>query len=177
MDIVVSNHKRHSISIVVTGVAGAGKSTIGSLLAQRLGYAFEDADRFHSEANVKKMRNAIALCDEDRMPWLMSLNQLLHGWWDTGTSGVLACSALKKQYRDILGDGSPMQTLQFVHLDGTRDLIEKRLAERPNHFMSPFLLTSQFEALECPDCEDIIKVSIEPSPEQIVQQILERLLL
>lgn len=176
MDIVVSNHKLHSISIVVTGVAGAGKSTVGSLLAQRLGYVFEDADRFHPEANVEKMRNAIALCDDDRAPWLANLNHLLHGWWETGTSGVLACSALKKQYREILSDGSPMQTLQFVHLDGTRELIERRLAQRTNHFMPPLLLASQFEALEYPDSKNVITVSIEPPPEQIVEHILGRLL-
>jgi gluconokinase len=148
------------------GVTGAGKTTVGNLLAQQLGWEFADADSFHSPANVEKIRLGIPLDDADRAPWLKSLRQAMERWAAERRNVVLACSALKKSYRDQLFLGSEVK---FVYLKGSYDLIYQRLRLRHGHFASEKILASQFAALEEPD--DAIKVDIDQSAEQIVAAI------
>jgi carbohydrate kinase (thermoresistant glucokinase family) len=160
--------------LIVMGVSGSGKSTIGSLLVQRLHWEFEDADWLHPASNVEKMHSGIPLTDEDRWPWLHAVA----GWIDqtrrAGGHAVVACSALKRRYRDILiGDRADVR---LVYLKGEETLIARRLAIRHEHFMPRSLLHSQFEALEEPGAdENPIIVSIEPPPREIVARILSGL--
>jgi gluconokinase len=162
---------KHSRSIVVMGVSGCGKSTIAAALALALGQAFFDADGFHPPANVEKMRNGQALTDTDRWPWLAALNQKLRAQEQEGSPSVLACSALKQIYRDALSKDLPQ--LVFVHLQGSLELIAKRMAARQHEYMPASLLQSQFATLETPT--DAITVSIDQPVEQIVAAILVRL--
>ncbi len=150
------------------GVAGAGKTTIGQLLAQRLGWPFHDADDFHPPANVAKMRAGIPLTDEDRVPWLAQLNELAKSANNAGHRLIIGCSALKARYREQLAAG--VEGMRFVYLQGSQDLIARRMAARRGHFMPPGLLDSQFAALEEPT--DAIVVSIEQAPEAIVEEIV-----
>lgn len=152
------------------GVTGAGKTTIGVLLAQRLGWEFADADGFHSPANVEKIRHGIALDDADRAPWLRALRQAMNGWAAEHKSVVLACSALKRSYRDELHIAGETK---FVYLKGSYDLIFQRLRQRHGHFASETILASQFAALEEPD--DAITVSIDDTEEKIVADIVRQL--
>jgi gluconokinase len=160
--------------LIVMGVSGSGKSTVGSLLVHRLHWEFEDADWFHPASNVDKMHSGIPLTDEDRWPWLRAVA----GWIDqtrrSGGHGVVPCSALKRRYRDILiGDRADVR---LVYLKGDETLIARRLATRHEHFMPRSLLHSQFEALEEPGAdENPITVSIEPPPREIVARILAEL--
>ena len=149
--------------VVVMGVTGCGKTTVGRLVAQRLGAQFVDADDFHPPANVAKMRAGIPLDDADRRPWLDALNARLREAAARGESLVLACSALKAAYRERLREGIP--GLRFVHLEGARDLIAGRLAARSGHYMNPALLDSQFATLEPP--ADALQVDIGAPPEQL----------
>ena len=157
------------VIVVVMGVTGSGKTTIGVLLARRLGWEFVDADSFHSAANVEKMRQGIALDDADREPWLRSLHEAMEGWGAEHKSMVLACSALKRSYRDELCLGET----RFVYLKGSYDLISQRLRQRHGHFASETILASQFAALEEPD--DAITVDIDHSQEEIVGEIVRQL--
>jgi gluconokinase len=129
--------------IVVMGVSGAGKSTVGAALARRLDVAFADADAFHSQANIAKMAEGKPLTDEDRYPWLDAVGEWLARH---GDGGVMSCSALKRQYRDRLRAHCPQ--IEFLHLTGSPQLIARRQASRPGHFMPSSLLNSQFNALE-----------------------------
>jgi gluconokinase len=129
--------------IVVMGVSGAGKSTVGAALAQRLDVAFADADAFHSQANIVKMAEGKPLSDEDRYPWLDAVGEWLAHHRD---GGVMSCSALKRQYRDRLRAHCPQ--IEFLHLTGSPQLIARRQASRPGHFMPSSLLNSQFNTLE-----------------------------
>jgi len=131
-------------SIVVMGVSGSGKSTVGAALAQRLGVPFADADDFHPRANIAKMKAAIPLDDDDRYPWLEAIGEWLSDHCDTG--GVMSCSALKRKYRDQLRRHCP-QT-EFVHLSGSPEVIAARQASRPGHFMPASLMASQFATLQ-----------------------------
>jgi gluconokinase len=133
--------------IIITGVAGAGKTTVGKLLAKNLGWQFHEGDDFHPAANVEKMRRGEALTDADREPWLDALRALIQSALEKSENGILACSALKRHYRARL---SVNEQVVFVHLAATPALIERRLEERKNHFMNPSLLESQFAALEPP---------------------------
>jgi gluconokinase len=155
--------------LVVMGVVGAGKTTVGSLLAQKLGWQFADADDFHPAANVEKIRRGIPLDDSDRVPWLAALRNAILHWNAERQDAVLACSALKRKYREKLRvDG-----VRFVYLKGDFELIEQRLQSRTGHFASDSILKSQFEDLETPD--DAIKVEIDRSPEAIVSEIIAKL--
>ncbi len=151
------------------GVTGAGKTTIGSLLAQRLGWEFADADSFHSPASVEKIRTGIALGDSDRAPWLRALHAAIQQWNGEGKSVVLACSALKGGYRDQLRSGGA----RFVYLKGSRELISQRLGLRRGHFASESILEGQFRDLEEP--EDAIAVEINKTPEEAVSEIVQKL--
>jgi gluconokinase len=151
------------------GVVGAGKTTVGRLLAERLGWCFADADDFHPVANVEKIRQGIPLDDSDRAPWLSALRDAILHWNANGQDAVLACSALKRKYRDVLRvDG-----VQFVYLKGDFELIEQRLHSRRGHFASDSILKSQFEDLEKP--ADAITVEIDKTPGAIVSEIIARL--
>lgn len=153
--------------VIVMGVSGSGKTTVGSLLAQSLGWQFRDADEFHPSANIEKMSRGIPLTDNDRAPWLEEMGRSIQEWLREDKNVVLACSALKASYRDILRSDS--ERVPFVYLKGSFELIQSRLAHRQNHFMRQELLRSQFDALEEP--ADDLQVDVSQSPEEIVQEI------
>lgn len=158
------------------GVCGTGKSTIGHLLAQALGWTYADADDFHPPANVTKMRSGLPLNDEDRGPWLDRLNVLIarHQREDRGL--VLACSALKVVYRQQLAHGLPAGTVRFVHLHGDRALLTARLGARTGHYMPARLLDSQLATLEEPTpAEAAIWCDVAHPPEAIVESVLRAL--
>jgi len=150
------------------GVSGCGKTTIGRMLAERIALPFFDADDFHPQHNIDKMKQAIALTDDDRAPWLNSLAQLISEL-SRGEGAVLACSALKEKYRVILAQGGKGEVL-FVYLKGGMGIIQKRMKMRKGHFMQPVLLENQFDMLEEP-C-NAVTVSIDPGPEQICGEII-----
>lgn len=156
--------------VIVMGVSGSGKTTVGELLADRMGCGFSDADDFHPAANVEKMRAGIPLTDDDRWPWLRALRQAIEDWQAAGESHVIACSALKDAYRDIL---APRNDVIFVYLKGDTETIAERLKARKGHYMNPNLLTSQFTTLEEPT--DAIVVDITPPPPAVVDEIINRL--
>ena len=159
--------------VVLMGVSGSGKTTIGTLLAQRSGAVFADADDYHPQANKEKMAAGHALDDADRQPWLETLNGVLRGWYASGTSGVMACSALKESYRTTLADGMPVGTVTFCLLELSREMLEKRLTERHHEFMSTKLLDSQLATLEAP--KDALVVKNDREPEAVVDEILRRI--
>jgi gluconokinase len=156
--------------VVLMGVSGSGKTTIGTLLAQRTGAVFADADDYHPEANKAKMAAGTPLTDEDRQPWLETLNRMMVGWFAAGKKGVLACSALKAKYRETLGAGLPEGAVSFVFLDGSKEMIAARLAARHHEFMTPALLESQLQTLEVP--KDGLRVVNDRTPDAVVDEIL-----
>lgn len=143
--------------VILMGVTGAGKTTVGMALAGQLQWRFEDADNYHSVANVEKMRSGIALTDADRALWLALLHNAIVGWLAAGESVVLACSALKANYRERLVV-SP--EVKLVYLKADRELIAQRLAGRQHHYMSPALIDSQFATLETPDTALIVDAAL-----------------
>ena len=157
--------------IVIMGVSGSGKTTIGEALSSALHWRFRDADEFHPAANIEKMRQGIPLNDDDRRPWLEALRHAIEEAHHTNANLILACSALKGSYRDFLGEQSDQ--VKFIFLNGSFDLIEQRLKQRKGHYMKANLLKSQFDALEEP--KDAIAVEIDQSPAAITQQIRTRL--
>ena len=157
--------------VVLMGVSGAGKTTVGELLAAQLGWPFHDGDRFHPPANVAKMSRGVALTDEDRWPWLEALRDHIRALGAEGRSAVVACSALRASYRDRLLAGS--EHARLVYLKGSYDLLDERLRARAGHFFDARLLASQFEALEEP--ADVIVVDVGQSPERVVAEIRRRL--
>ncbi len=159
--------------VVLMGVSGSGKTTIGTLLAQRAGAVFADADDYHPLANKQKMAAGKPLNDADREPWLAELNRLMLGWFASGASGVLACSALKAKYRETLAWGMPKRAMSFVLLDGSRELIAERLAAREHEYMNPNLLDSQLKTLELP--ADALTIVNDRAPEVIVDEILKHM--
>jgi gluconokinase len=156
--------------IVVMGATGSGKTTIGSLLAKRLGWKFVDADEFHSAANKAKMHAGIPLTDADRLPWLETIHQQIQKWLVEGRNVGLACSALKQSYRDLLWHGPEVH---FVYLKGSYELIAERLRTRHGHFADEHILAGQFADLQEPT--DAVTVDISPSPDKIVDEICRRL--
>lgn len=152
--------------IVIMGVSGSGKTTVGRLLAQKLGGNFFDADDFHSAANKDKMSRGIPLLDEDRTDWLMNLRELLKKGLEANQLVVLACSALKQDYRNVLQVSSEVR---FVYLRGTPQQIEARMKERDHHYMKPEMLASQFAILEDPI--DALRMDISKTPKEIVELI------
>ena len=157
--------------IILMGVTGSGKSTVGEALAAILDWSFYDGDDYHPQANVDKMAQGIPLTDTDRFPWLNILAKEIGTWLDTGKSAILASSALKQQYRDILLNGR--EEIEIVHLRGTKELIGSRLADRQHRYMPASLLTSQFDTLELPS--NALEVNIEATPEAIALEIKRRL--
>jgi gluconokinase len=156
------------------GVSGSGKSTVADRLAARLGWRFEDGDSFHPASNVAKMSAGQPLTDEDRRPWLQAIVDEIDRLSAAGERAVIACSALKRAYRDVLVHGR--DDVRIVFLDGTPDLIAARLAARKGHFMPPDLLASQFKTLERPEAdEQPIMVSIDAPVERIVDDIVTQL--
>lgn len=157
--------------IIVMGVSGSGKTSIGSLLAEHLGWDFYDADDFHPSENIAKMANGIPLDDADRLPWLAALHDLIASSLKAGRPGVLACSALKERYRQQLLVGN--EDVQLIYLKGSYDLIWSRMKKRTDHYMKPHMLKSQFEALEEPVAA--LTTDISSSIDDIVKEITDRL--
>lgn len=158
---------------VVMGVSGSGKTSVGRALAQRLEAPFYDGDDFHPPENVAKMARGVPLDDTDRHPWLLRLQALIAEHLARGATAVVACSALKKRYRDLLCNGN--DGVDVIFLQGSMERIWERMAAREEHYMQPEMLASQFDALEPPSPQDALVVSIEPPVETIVDRILERL--
>jgi gluconokinase len=156
--------------VLVMGPTGSGKTTIGSLLAKQLAWMFADGDSFHSASNIEKMSHGIPLTDTDRTPWLKSIHDSMVRWAAEGKNVVIACSALKRVYRDELYNGLEVRV---VYLKGSYELISKRLASRHGHFAGESILADQFAILEEP--EDAIVVDVSQSPEEIVAEVRERI--
>lgn len=162
--------------IVIMGVSGAGKSTIAALLANRLGWTYEDADWFHPASNVEKMHSGQPLTDDDRWPWLQGIAAWIDATRQEGGHGVIACSALKRAYREVLVQDH--LDVRIVYLKGDRELIARRMITRHGHFMPPSLLDSQFATLEEPaGDENPVVVSIEARPTTVVEEIIAKLAL
>lgn len=158
---------RAPMVIVVMGVAGCGKTTVGRPLATTLGWSFRDADEFHPAANVAKMSAGLPLDDADRTPWLAAIQTYINETLANGISAVVTCSALKEAYRQAVIP--PGANVKLVHLTGSFDLIMERISQRKGHFMKPDLLRSQFEALEAP--KDALVIDVTPTPDVIVAEI------
>jgi gluconokinase len=161
-------------ALVVMGVSGSGKSTIADSLAARLGWRCEDGDTFHPASNVAKMSAGHPLTDEDRWPWLQAIADEIDRVCKAGERAVIACSALKRAYRNILVHGR--NDVRIIFLNGTQELIAGRLAARKGHFMPPGLLTSQFATLQPPEAnEHPVTVSIDAAVETIIDDIIRQL--
>jgi len=157
-------------TLVLMGVTGSGKTTVGEALARRFGWTFLDADDFHPPANIAKMRAGIALGDADRWPWLDALNARLRECADSGANAILACSALKGSYRERIATG--LADIHWVHLAGSFEQIDARLQQRHGHYMAPSLLRSQFDTLEPPDGALVLDVAA--TPEALADAIAAR---
>jgi gluconokinase len=164
--------RRGIVVIVLMGVSGAGKTTVGQLLASELEWDFADGDDYHSPPNVEKMRSGIPLTDADRAPWLETLRTVIANRIATGKNTVLACSALKQTYRQVLQVGPEVS---IVYLKGSPQVLQQRLRERRGHFMTEGMLASQLAALEAP--ADAVAVDADRSPAEIVTAIRARLAL
>jgi len=154
--------------LILMGVTGSGKTTVGRLLAEDLGWKYFDADDFHPAANIEKMKSGVPLTDIDRQPWLVELRDLIDDCLNNNRPAVLSCSALKEAYRGIL---LPDERVQLVYLRGTPGLIGERLQGRSGHYMNPGLLESQFEILEEPS--DVLTIDVSMMPAEIVARVKE----
>ena len=157
---------------VVMGVSGCGKSTIGEALAAHLNCPYYDADDFHPAENVAKMARGVPLNDQDRAPWLSRLVALIGEHLEAGETAVLTCSALKKRYRDQL---QISLQVQFIHLEGSFDLIWQRMLARPDHYMKAEMLHSQFETLELPDKDEAVIISIDQTVDEMLAEVLREI--
>lgn len=155
-------------AVVLMGVSGSGKTTVGELLAERLGWDFVEGDEYHAPAHVAQMEAGVPLSDDDRQPWLQQLRRLIVDRLSAGESLVLTCSALKQSYRDLMVAGDPR--VLVVYLQGDAETIGSRMVERKGHFMKAPMLASQFEVLEEP--EDAITVDAGNSPDEIADQAI-----
>jgi gluconokinase len=161
------------VIVIIFGVSGAGKTTVGKLLARELGWRFIEADDFHPAANIEKMRSGHPLTDKDRWPWLEQLRQQIERSFSAGENAVLACSALKRAYRDRL---RVSDEVKFVFLSGDCALVAKQLRSRHGHFMNADLLKSQFDDLEKPEPdENVLTIELGRTPEEIVESIKAKL--
>jgi gluconokinase len=161
------------VIVIVFGVSGAGKTTIGKLLAEQLGWRFLEADDFHPRGNIEKMRSGCPLIDEDRWPWLERLRERITRALAAKENAVLACSALKRGYRECL---RVSDDVKVVFLRGDYQLIEDQLRRRRGHFMNPDLLRSQFTDLEEPEAdEDVLTIELGRTPHELVEEIKTRL--
>ena len=159
--------------VIIFGVSGAGKTTVGKLLARELGWRFIEADDFHPSGNIQKMRSGHPLTDKDRWPWLERLRQQIERSLSTGENAILACSALKRAYRDRLRVSNETK---FVFLRGDYVLVEKQLRSRHGHFMNAKLLRSQFADLEEPKPdEDVLTIELRRKPQELVEEIKAKL--
>lgn len=158
-----------SLALILMGVSGSGKTSIGKALSAELDWSFFEGDDFHSEGNVARMKNGFPLSDADRIPWLESLSDLISDQLHAGNNIILACSALKEEYRRQLREGH--DGVVFVFLDGDFELIWNRMQTRDDHYMKPEMLKSQFDTLESPS--DALKVNIDQKINNIVQEIVE----
>ncbi|OXJ01994.1 MULTISPECIES: gluconokinase [Burkholderia] len=156
--------------LIAMGVSGAGKSLIGEMLAERLSCSYTDGDAFHSAANKEKMHHGIPLTDEDRWPWLRTIRAAIEEKQRAGETAVFTCSSLKRSYRDVLRGTDT--DVRFVYLKGSFEVLHERLGSRTGHFFDPSLLKSQLDTLEEPGPDEAIEVSIELTPEQIVDQVM-----
>jgi len=161
--------------VVLMGPAGSGKSTVGKLLAARLSWEFADGDDFHSPANIEKMSRGVPLTDEDRLPWLQSIRDALRKWQEQGSKVVLACSALKRSYREFLDIHPDAKDVKLIYLRGTRELLLERLRTRHSHYATEQLLASQLADLEEPT--EAVIVDSSGSPDEIVSEIRKNLAL
>jgi gluconokinase len=159
------------VIVVLMGVSGAGKTAVGELLAQRLGWPFVDGDDLHPASNVRKMTAGVPLTDEDRLPWLQSVRDVIVEHAGSGRSAVIACSALKRAYRELLLMGQP--DTRLVYLRGAPAVFERRLGERRGHFFDPHLLASQLEAMEEP--EEALVVDVDDELEAVVDAVVTAL--
>ena len=157
--------------VIVMGVAGSGKTSVGASLASRLGWEFYDADDFHPPENIAKMASGIPLDDSDRAPWLAALHELISTSLQQNHPGVLACSALKERYRRQLLNGS--RNVRLIYLKGSYDLIWGRISARTDHYMKPHMLQSQFETLEEP--ADALTLDVSMPVDELVQEILKQM--
>jgi gluconokinase len=163
-------------ALIVMGVAGSGKTTIGEKLAERISWRYEDADTFHPPSNVAKMSAGVPLTDEDRWPWLMAIAAEIDRICAKGERMVVGCSALRRVYRDLLVHGR--RDVRMIYLEGTQSLIADRISRRKGHFMPPELLASQFRTLEPPTPDERpITVSIDGAEDSIVDDIVRQLAL
>lgn len=154
--------------IVVMGVSGSGKTTVGELLGERIGLPYRDGDDLHPQSNIDKMAQGVPLTDEDRWPWLQRVGEWLA---DHPDGGIIGCSALKRSYRDLIRKSAP--GVVFVHVHGPREVLEERMRHRDGHFMPPSLLDSQFETLEALDADETGDVfDISAPPRQVVDRVV-----
>jgi len=161
-------------ALIVMGVSGSGKSTVGENLAKRLGWIYEDADQFHPASNIAKMSAGLALTDDDRWPWLKAIAAEIDRVCAADERLVVGCSALRRVYRDVLVHGRT--DVRLIYLDGTQEMIADRLGRRTGHFMPPGLLTSQFKTLEPPTADEHpLTVSIDAPVEAVVDDVLRQL--
>jgi gluconokinase len=158
--------------LLVMGVTGSGKSTVGKMLAERLSWVFLEADDFHSAANKEKMHRGVPLSEADRLPWLKAIHAELSAKVASGENAVLACSALRKSYREILTAGVDVK---IVYLRGSRELIGERVRHRLGHFAGEAILNDQFAVLEEPSAAEALIVDVRESPAEIVEEILRRI--